>query len=466
MRRMTRGVLTEEALTRAVRGFGHSVRQHRAFLRRAAGDVLRIAGTVGLAQVIAFAASPLLTRLYTPEAFGHFAMLGTIVTILTPLVSLRYAWALPLPRDEEVARDLLALAVLVTFGVTVTVGIVGALAWMAPQDWIEIRIVDVVLLAVALLAIGLHDVAINWLLRNQTFSQIAALRFATLVGTALCQLVFALIEPGATGLMLGFIGGYLLGCARAAQVWRHTVTACVHGLADLHRLRRVAVDHRQFAVLSAPSGVVNGVGRLLPNIVLPSLYGLAVVGQWSLTQRVLWQPIALVGQAANQVFLGNAARLQTQDPGQLWLLFLIITAALFAAMAPGVILIWYGPAIFALVFGPGWEQAGRFAGIVVLSGIFTLASQGTACLHVYGLNRWMSSWEVARLLLVAWVCSVVWWLGLSPICEFRHHPATHSDLIPATDSDIKSATRSDRLPATGSDWDPATPLVVEGYGLG
>jgi hypothetical protein len=51
-------------------------------------------------------------------------------------------------------------------------------------------------------------------------------------------------------------------------------------------------------------------------------------------------------------------------------------------------------------------------------------------------------------------------------CEFRHHPATHSDLIPATDSDIKSATRSDRLPATGSDWDPATPLVVEGYGLG
>jgi hypothetical protein len=44
-------------------------------------------------------------------------------------------------------------------------------------------------------------------------------------------------------------------------------------------------------------------------------------------------------------------------------------------------------------------------------------------------------------------------------CEFRHVPATHSDLIPATDSDRVPATHSDPVPATYSDRDPATLLV-------
>ena len=49
------------------------------------------------------------------------------------------------------------------------------------------------------------------------------------------------------------------------------------------------------------------------------------------------------------------------------------------------------------------------------------------------------------------------------MCEFRRHPATHSDLISATDSDITSATHSDRFPAGDSDLDPATAVVVEGF---
>ncbi|MBP2291283.1 lipopolysaccharide biosynthesis protein [Azospirillum rugosum] len=401
-------------LAQAAEGFRDGVRHHGTFFRRVSADVLRIAGAVGLAQALVFAASPLLTRLYDPAAFGHFTILGAIVTILTPLASLRYGWALPLPKDEETAIDLLALCLVVTVAVPVLVGLVGALAVALPQHWVEIRLADALLLAAALLIVGLNEVVTSWLIRNQAFPQVAGQRFVTLLGTAVCQLAVAAVKPDADGLMLGFIGGYALGLVRAATQCRPDLERSVKAM-TLHRLRRVAAEYRQFALLTAPSGVINGVGRQLPNVVLPSLYGLAMAGQWSLAHRVLWQPSALLGQAANQVLWGNAARLQTENPRRLWLLFLVFNAGLFALMTPGLILTAFGPEIFGFVFGAGWEEAGRYAGIIVLSSIVGVAAQATSCLHLYGLNRWMSAWEVGRLLTVAGAMLAVWWLGLSAL---------------------------------------------------
>lgn len=393
-------------------GVLEGARQHRSFLRRVSGDVLRISGAVGLAQVLAFAAAPLLTRLYSPDAFGHFAILGAVVTTLTPLASLRYGWALPLPREEVVARDLLALCLVVASGFAAAVGLAGTLMWTALDGWIAVRPVDVALLALAMLVIGLHEVGTGWLVRQQAFHHVAKVRFTTLVTTVALQIALGAVEPGATSLMLGFIGGYLTGFLLGAFHFRHALAASARAM-DAGRLRSVAVEYRKFALVTAPSGVLNGLGTMLPAAALPSLYGLGATGQWSLAARVLWQPTAFAGQAVNQVLWGTAARLQHDDPKRLWLLFLVLNAGLLAAMTPALVLVWYGEELFALIFGPAWAEAGRFAGIIVLSSVVSLAAQGTTSLHVYGLNLWMSAWEMARLVITAAALALAWSLELS-----------------------------------------------------
>ncbi len=391
-------------------------RRDRSFLRRVSGDVLRISGAVGLAQILAFAAAPLLTRIYDPASFGHFAVLGAAVTILTPLASLRFSWALPLPRTEEEALDLLGLCLVVSAGVALLAGLLGAgllgvAAGPAAGGWFAVGARDVLLLAAALLTVGLHEVATHWLVRQQAFGAVAGVRFITLVGTVACQILFGLLDPGAGGLMLGFIGGYLLGLLRAAHHGRAALAGALRAM-EPRRLGRVAGLYRRFALVTAPSGVLNGVGGLLPAMAMPPLYGLAVTGQWSLAVRVLWQPTAFVGQAVSQVLWGHAARLRHEDPGRLWFLVVALNLGLLVAMTPALVLVWHGEALFALVFGPDWATAGRFAGIIVLSSVVSLAAQGTTSLHVYGLNHWMSGWEVARLALVAGTLALVWRLEL------------------------------------------------------
>jgi O-antigen/teichoic acid export membrane protein len=62
------------------------------------------------AQAIAVLASPVLTRLYPPEAFGLYATFIALVSSLTPAATGRYEVALMLPRADRSARELYAVA--------------------------------------------------------------------------------------------------------------------------------------------------------------------------------------------------------------------------------------------------------------------------------------------------------------------------------------------------------------------
>ncbi len=382
------------------------------FIGRVVGDVMRISGAVGLGQMLAFAAAPLLTRLYSPEAFGHFAILNALINILLPLISLRLNWALPLPRREATARSLLVLCMLVTAVSAPLIALLGTLLHPMLTGWIDISVTDIWLLTAALLVTGLHEVSLSWLVRLRAFSQVAGVRFITLVGVVGCQIVFAARLPDASSLLLGYIGGYGLGVIRAVYHCRATVLESLRGVNPRH-MRRLAARYRRFPLVATPSSIISGVSAQVPSLALPALYGFAMAGQWSLAGRVLWQPTALIGQAVGQVFWGNAARLQREDPKRLWLLFLFLNGSLLALMAPALTLNWFGPALFSLVFGPAWEPAGHFAGIMVLSSVLGLASHGTESLHIYGLNHWMAGWEIARLVFIGCALASAWQLELS-----------------------------------------------------
>jgi O-antigen/teichoic acid export membrane protein len=360
-----------------------------------ASDVARISGAVALAHVIALAAAPLITRLYSPEAFGHFALFNAIVTIVMPLISLRYEWALPLPSEERSALDLLALCLLSVLISSLAVAAIGLAFWPVIGAWSGGG-VELAFVPAAVLALGLHGVLRNWLVREQAFTQVARMRFITIVGAMSCQIGLGLYRGGSVSLILGMIGGYTIGLLLACYQCRAALSRAGTSM-QLARIRRVVAEYRQFAIISAPSGVVNAIGSQLPSIVFPALYGLPVTGQFSLARQVLSQPLVFIGQAANEVLWGKTARLLSENPARLWPLFVQLNGCLFALMAPGLVLVWFGAGLFAFVFGPDWALAGSFAGVMVVASFFGLAAQGTTSLHVYRLNHWMCAWEFVQL---------------------------------------------------------------------
>jgi O-antigen/teichoic acid export membrane protein len=66
-----------------------------------------------IAQAIPIGISPILTRIYTPDNFGVFAIFFSITTIFGTIASARYELAVMLPEREEDAINIFALGFII-----------------------------------------------------------------------------------------------------------------------------------------------------------------------------------------------------------------------------------------------------------------------------------------------------------------------------------------------------------------
>ena len=77
-------------------------------------NILTLMTGTAIAQAIPIAISPILTRLYTPEDFGVFALFVAIISVLANTANARYELAIMLPKKDEDAINIFALGFIIT----------------------------------------------------------------------------------------------------------------------------------------------------------------------------------------------------------------------------------------------------------------------------------------------------------------------------------------------------------------
>src|SRR5699024_11087733 len=63
-----------------------------------------------ISQVVVMAVSTITARLFTPEAFGQFAVFGSLTAIATTIASMRLDMTIMLPEDDDEARRIARVA--------------------------------------------------------------------------------------------------------------------------------------------------------------------------------------------------------------------------------------------------------------------------------------------------------------------------------------------------------------------
>ena len=84
-----------------------------------ASNVVTIVTGTAIAQIIVILATPVITRLYGPEAFGLFALFSSIISILVTVGCLRYELAIMLPKSDEDAANVFGLCIFLLMVITV-----------------------------------------------------------------------------------------------------------------------------------------------------------------------------------------------------------------------------------------------------------------------------------------------------------------------------------------------------------
>src|SRR5699024_887504 len=77
-------------------------------------NVIVLASGTAAAQMIAMALSPVITRLYGPEAYGLMGAFMAIVNIVAPVAALTYPISIVLPKKDQDAKGLIRLSIIIS----------------------------------------------------------------------------------------------------------------------------------------------------------------------------------------------------------------------------------------------------------------------------------------------------------------------------------------------------------------
>lgn len=373
-----------------------------------ARNVSVLAGGTAASQALAVAVTPVLTRIYHAEDFGYFQVYLSVVMLASLTVTLRYELAILLPEQEEVAASTVGAAFcavgLMTFVFALATWFVHVVS-LLPSNAAGLRgYLWVIPLAVC--GAGVYQILSSWALRQRDYKSVAGTRLTQAVGQLGTQLGVGPLHSGPLGLLLGDAVGRTGGSVTLAKLlWSRSWSA--FRTVTVRSMWKAARRYRHFPLVSSWSSVLNMGAYSLPPLLIADLYGPKILGWFALGDRVLGAPTLLVGRAVSQVYSVEAATFGWSDPRALHVLFVrsIKRLALLGAV-PFLLLFFFSPSLFAVVFGESWREAGVYARLLAPMHYLAFVSWPlTQTLNILEEQFLQLSWDASRMVLT---CGSLW----------------------------------------------------------
>ena len=358
-----------------------------------------VGGAAAIGQGALVLGSPILSRLYSPDAFGLLSVYGATLGVLLAVSSLRFDMAIPIARDPDEAIHLLAVSILVALGSSVLLAF-GLLIWgralstaigasqLVPFLWV---------MPIGLFVASISQSVASWAVYHRTFPALGRLRVIQGTGQVAIQTVAGILGAGPGGLIIGDVLGRVAG---TEQLVRPLVATMRSSHLGRRTMLRHARDRWSFARVMAAASGLNALSLQVPFLLIPALFSLGSSGQYFLAYRVLVLPAALVGAGVSQVFFGEASH-RRDDPQRLHDIAYNVAVSLLAFAIPTyAIATLAGPEMIKLVYGNQWSTAGLYAQIMAPSLILWSVASPISTLLLIGRREIESlGFTVGELLL-------------------------------------------------------------------
>lgn len=318
-------------------------------------------GTVA-AQLVVLAATPLLTRLFTPEQHGILGVVVSIATLLAVVGTLSYDHAVLLERDDARASHLVVmvlacsvlLSVVLFAGGMVTrwvldpdpaAGIYGALPWTG----------------VLTLVIAVQAVLLMWAVHKKRFRIMAIAEVLAAVAIVSVQLIAGILDLGAVGLLGGQVAGMTVAViVLGALAYRSGAFASLWDL-NLRTKGALAKTHYRFPLYAMPAALLERSSKRLPVFLLALFFSPIEAGFYWLCYRVMAYPVRLVVRSSRKPYYRQALDLHARGESVAPLLLKSTGALAAFAVSLVVGMFLFAPSLFEVVFGAEWQRAGHYA---------------------------------------------------------------------------------------------------------
>jgi O-antigen/teichoic acid export membrane protein len=326
-----------------------------------------LSGGSAIGGFLALAATPLITRLYTPSEYGVLGVFASALSLFSVVAALRYDLAMPSAESDNEAAAILVVALVVVAATSFLCGVLvvtGTIARIMPATH-HLKAVLTWSLPLGMAAVGVYAVLSNWMVRRGDFATLGKTKVAQVISMVGCQVGLGVARVGATGLIIGQIAGSSMGIMRLAQRILRSEGRAFSGL-RLTRLRATAWKYRRFPMLSGPAVMFDALTGALPLLALASRFGSSSAGVFTIVQRVLLAPLALITTNLAQVIFGDLAVLERANSATMMTVFRrrLWQITLLGLAVTGVMLVVV-PFVLPTILGPQWKAATTYFLIIL-----------------------------------------------------------------------------------------------------
>jgi len=335
-------------------------------------NVLTLMTGTTIAQAIPIAISPILTRLYSPEDFGVFALYMSIVSIIGVIVTGQYELAIMLPKNEKDAFNIFTLSIVLT----IFISILSLFMVFVFND----KIVEILnnkeiskwlyLIPFSILLTGFFNSFNYYYNREKNYKLLATTKVSQSFTNSGSNLIFGFLKFNNIGLVVSSFLSQIIAVILLIKNFKFKNFIFF----NKKRMFVLAKKYKKFPTITMPHSIFSSVSGNLPIFILTKYFTSADVGFYSFGNKIVAMPIGLVSSAYYQVFFESFSKEKNklifykQKFKQVNVIFL-----------PLFIILWFIlPELFAFVFSDKWRIAGEYSQIILpllymkfLSNLFT-----------------------------------------------------------------------------------------------
>jgi len=327
-------------------------------------NVLTLMTGTTIAQAIPIAISPILTRIYTPEDFGVFAVFIAISALFVSFVSGRYEFALLLPEKDEDAINILSLGFLITIVVTFFSLFIIEIFYDLILQNVEHKEISFWLFMIPVIVFftGLFNLLTYYHNRKKNYKELASASVGKAVVMAFVQITVGILKSGATGLISGQIVAQIsVNIKLLKAIFKDRLLLSSINRTEMILLAKKYID---FPKYQAPHALFNTISSNIPIYMFTMIFSSSVVGFYALSTRIVFAPFMLITGSVGKIYSQKVSELYYQKLDAYEMTVKLIRTLSLRIFIPFLLLVFFSPEIFSIIFGEQWREAGIYTQIL------------------------------------------------------------------------------------------------------
>ena len=348
--------------------------------------------------VIQLISAPILSRIYSPEAYGLFGIFNAIITNVAMIATLAYPNALILPKEKSKFHQLMQLSFILVLVSSLFSFMIILLFGDTISEFIRAGKYKFIIYLIppGVLLVGTNQILSQWITREKAFKRSLKTGPATSLTIKTTNILFGLATNGAAFgiLIIDFFGRILSFFLNFFYVLDGKKNAFFQKPIKKD-LIEIAKEYKRFPKYVFPGNYVNMFSSQMPIYFLSLYFGNIVLGYFTFAASLLDVPMRLLANAVAPVFYQKANEIHHTRPHDLKNICIkLYYRLLIFGILPFSFIAIFGDKIFEFAFGVQWGNAGTFAGVMSFYYFFRLISSPlSSVFNVLGKERLLFAFQ-------------------------------------------------------------------------